>query len=116
MGENPQFSLNVSQGVGEIWVLLTRHITSIEDFRDNQEYITILVYKNEGKRVYYPCRFIIKTLNFNIIIMILLSLYHLTLYFIWPHPTLCVQYSIEHQKQPIIKCFKIFDIILSSLV
>ncbi|XP_026469343.1 calpain-7-like isoform X1 [Ctenocephalides felis] len=54
VGENPQFSLNVSQGVGEIWVLLTRHITSIEDFRDNQEYITILVYKNEGKRVYYP--------------------------------------------------------------
>lgn len=56
VGENPQFSLNVSQGIGEIWVLLTRHITSIEDFRNNQEYITVLVYKNEGKRVYYPCK------------------------------------------------------------
>jgi len=55
IGDNPQFSLTVrSSGSSAVWVLLTRHITDIEDFRENHEYITILVYKNEGKRVYYP--------------------------------------------------------------
>ncbi|KAJ2948894.1 hypothetical protein O0L34_g5826 [Tuta absoluta] len=53
IGENPQFSLHV-QGKGAVWLLLTRHITSIEDFRNNQEYITLLVYKTGGRRVYYP--------------------------------------------------------------
>ena len=55
IGLNPQFSLQVKPGVnGAIWILLTRHITDISDFRQNQEYITVLVYKNDGKRVYYP--------------------------------------------------------------
>ncbi|XP_015603072.1 calpain-7 isoform X2 [Cephus cinctus] len=55
IGDNPQFSLEVQPDVsGAIWILLTRHITDIADFRQNQEYITILVYKNDGKRVYYP--------------------------------------------------------------
>ncbi|XP_063972972.1 calpain-7-like [Diachasmimorpha longicaudata] len=55
IGDNPQFSLEVPSGVsGDIWILLTRHITDIADFRQNQEYITVLVYKNNGKRVYYP--------------------------------------------------------------
>ncbi|XP_026327354.1 calpain-7-like [Hyposmocoma kahamanoa] len=53
IGENPQFSLHV-QGKGAVWLLLTRHITQIEDFRDNQEYITLVVYKHGGRRVYYP--------------------------------------------------------------
>ncbi|VVD05817.1 unnamed protein product [Leptidea sinapis] len=52
VGENPQFSLKV-RGQGAVWLLLTRHITNIEDFRDNKEYITLLVYRS-GKRVYYP--------------------------------------------------------------
>ncbi|XP_045448055.1 calpain-7-like [Melitaea cinxia] len=52
IGENPQFTLHV-QGKGAVWLLLTRHITQIDDFRDNKEYITLLVYKN-GRRVYYP--------------------------------------------------------------
>lgn len=52
ISENPQFTLHV-QGKGAVWLLLTRHITRIDDFRDNKEYITLLVYKN-GKRVYYP--------------------------------------------------------------
>ncbi|CAB3236560.1 unnamed protein product [Arctia plantaginis] len=52
IGENPQFSLHV-QGKGVVWLLLSRHITQINDFRDNKEYITLLVYKN-GRRVYYP--------------------------------------------------------------
>ncbi|XP_045498046.1 calpain-7-like [Colias croceus] len=52
VGENPQFSLHV-QGKGAVWLLLTRHITQIDDFRNNKEYITLLVYKN-GQRVYYP--------------------------------------------------------------
>ncbi|KAL1494017.1 hypothetical protein ABEB36_009690 [Hypothenemus hampei] len=51
---NPQFSLNVSPDVnGAIWILLTRHIMDIEDFRNNKEFITVFVYKN-GKKVYYP--------------------------------------------------------------
>jgi calpain-7 len=55
IGDNPQFSLNVPAGRGSIYVLLTRHITTIEDFRENKEYITLLVYHHKnGKRVYYP--------------------------------------------------------------
>ncbi|KAI5744303.1 hypothetical protein M8J76_001054 [Diaphorina citri] len=54
IGENPQFRLEVGGGVGAVWILLTRHITQLEDFKQNREYITVLVYKNEGKRVYYP--------------------------------------------------------------
>jgi len=56
IGENPQFSLEMrdcSAG-GAVWLLLSRHITDIQDFRNNKEYITLLVYKNNGKRVYYP--------------------------------------------------------------
>lgn len=55
VGDNPQFSLIVPAGRGSIYVLLTRHITTIEDFRENKEYITLLVYHHKnGKRVYYP--------------------------------------------------------------
>lgn len=55
IGDNPQFSLSVPAGRGSIYVLLTRHITSIEDFRENKEYITLLVYHHKnGRRVYYP--------------------------------------------------------------
>ncbi|KAJ6629268.1 Calpain-7, partial [Pseudolycoriella hygida] len=54
IGDNPQYQLSVAAGRGSIWVLLTRHITSIDDFRENKEYITLLVYQNNGKRVYYP--------------------------------------------------------------
>ncbi|CAH2048365.1 unnamed protein product, partial [Iphiclides podalirius] len=53
VGENPQFSL-LARDKGAIWLLLTRHITRLDDFRDNREYITLLVYKNDGRRVYYP--------------------------------------------------------------
>lgn len=55
VGDNPQFYLNVPAGRGSIYVLLTRHITTIEDFRENKEYISLLVYNHKnGKRVYYP--------------------------------------------------------------
>lgn len=57
IGDNPQFNLRVGAGQGSVWVLLTRHITSIDDFRENHEYITLLVYQNAGKRIYYPCKF-----------------------------------------------------------
>lgn len=58
IGDNPQFTLRVGKGTGSVWVLLTRHIMAIEDFRENHEYITLLVYQNNGKRVYYPCRYL----------------------------------------------------------
>ena len=54
ISNNPQFSLELERGSGAMWILLSRHITDIEDFRNNKEYITVLVYKNDGKKVYYP--------------------------------------------------------------
>jgi len=56
MGENPQFRLEVkdANNGGAVWLLLSRHITDIADFRDNKEYITLLVYKNGGNRIFYP--------------------------------------------------------------
>ncbi|KAK8750520.1 hypothetical protein OTU49_014879 [Cherax quadricarinatus] len=55
IGENPQYSLDVQcPGGTAVWILLTRHITEIEDFRNNKEYITLLVYKTGGKKVFYP--------------------------------------------------------------
>lgn len=62
IGENPQYSLQVKSNSASsaVWVLLTRHITEIQDFSQNREYITVLVYKNEGKRVYYPCKLLRK--------------------------------------------------------
>lgn len=60
IGENPQFRMEVKPGAsGAVWILLTRHITQIDDFRENREYITVLVYKNDGRRVYYPCKYIV---------------------------------------------------------
>ena len=55
IGENPQYVLEVNgNGTAVVWVLLTRHITEIEDFKENREYITVLVYDTDGKRVFYP--------------------------------------------------------------
>lgn len=55
IAENPQFLLKIGPGNGSVWVLLTRHITAIEDFRHNREYITVVAYENGGRKVYYPC-------------------------------------------------------------
>ena len=54
ISNNPQFSLELSKGSGALWILLSRHITDIQDFKNNKEYITVLLYKNDGKKVYYP--------------------------------------------------------------
>ena len=55
ISQNPQYSLELTgSGNGALWILLSRHILDIEDFKNNKEYITVLVYKNNGKRVYYP--------------------------------------------------------------
>ncbi|KAF0307862.1 Calpain-7 [Amphibalanus amphitrite] len=55
IGENPQYRLEV-RGPTVVWVLLSRHITEIEDFRNNKEYITVAVYRTDGSRVYYPSK------------------------------------------------------------
>ncbi|XP_022109312.1 calpain-7-like isoform X2 [Acanthaster planci] len=52
LSNNPQYKLDL-RGTGAVWVLLTRHITDKDDFADNKEFITLLVYKG-GKKVYYP--------------------------------------------------------------
>uniref|UniRef100_A0A0K2TNJ9 Calpain catalytic domain-containing protein n=1 Tax=Lepeophtheirus salmonis TaxID=72036 RepID=A0A0K2TNJ9_LEPSM len=52
---NPQYLLELTApGPGALWILLSRHITDIEDFKNNKEYIALMVYKNKGKRIYYP--------------------------------------------------------------
>lgn len=54
IGENPQFSLELSKSGCAVWILLTRHIIDREDFANNREYICLLVYKNNGRKVYLP--------------------------------------------------------------
>lgn len=56
LANNPQYRLEVQcpAGGAAIWVLLTRHITDKDDFAQNKEFITLVVYKTEGKKVYYP--------------------------------------------------------------
>ena len=61
LGDNPQYVVRVrtqnhanSVKKCTTWLLLTRHITDKADFAENKEYITLIVYKNGGKRVYYP--------------------------------------------------------------
>jgi len=57
ISENPQFCLDVNNvKSGAVWILLTRHITELQDFKENREYITVLVYQNNGKRIYYPSK------------------------------------------------------------
>ncbi|TNN29874.1 Calpain-7 [Liparis tanakae] len=56
LANNPQFKLEVQcpTGGAAVWVLLTRHITDKDDFAQNREFITLVVYQTEGKKVYYP--------------------------------------------------------------
>lgn len=56
LANNPQYKLEVQcpQGGAPVWVLLTRHITDKDDFAQNREFITLVVYKTDGKKVYYP--------------------------------------------------------------
>jgi len=58
LGDNPQYLLKVKCKPSSIkcttWILLTRHIVDKADFAENKEYIALIVYKNNGKRIYYP--------------------------------------------------------------
>ncbi|KAL8615723.1 hypothetical protein ACOMHN_007476 [Nucella lapillus] len=55
MSDNPQYRLELktSQSAA-VWILLTRHIVDKADFADNKEFITVLVYKTGGKKIFYP--------------------------------------------------------------
>lgn len=54
IGDNPQYSLTLKSPESTVWILLTRHITDRNDFANNREYIALLVYKNNGDKVYMP--------------------------------------------------------------
>ncbi|CAC5410761.1 CAPN7 [Mytilus coruscus] len=55
ISDNPQYRLELrAPQASAVWILLTRHITDKDDFADNREFITLLVYKNNGQKVYYP--------------------------------------------------------------
>ncbi|XP_055947914.1 calpain-7-like [Argiope bruennichi] len=54
IGENPQFCLDLKSSNCAVWILLTRHITDRDDFANNREFIAVVVYKNEGHKVYIP--------------------------------------------------------------
>ncbi|KAL7976770.1 hypothetical protein Chor_008719 [Crotalus horridus] len=56
LANNPQYRLEVEcpQGGAAVWVLLSRHITDKDDFAHNREFITMVVYKTDGKKIYYP--------------------------------------------------------------
>uniref|UniRef100_A0A915CQ69 Calpain catalytic domain-containing protein n=1 Tax=Ditylenchus dipsaci TaxID=166011 RepID=A0A915CQ69_9BILA len=56
IGDNPQYYLEVNNkhDTASVWILLTRHIIEKDDFADNKEYITVIVYKSGGKRIYLP--------------------------------------------------------------
>ena len=60
LGDNPQYVLKINPNPKvkkcTTWLLLTRHITDKADFAENKEYIALVVYKNGGKRVYYPSK------------------------------------------------------------
>lgn len=54
MGENPQFRLEFkTKEPAILWILLSRHITTIDDFANNREFITCHLYDG-GDTVYYP--------------------------------------------------------------
>jgi len=55
LASNPQYMLEVStKQPTVVWILLSRHITDKDDFGENKEFISLVVYKNDGKKVYYP--------------------------------------------------------------
>ncbi|GBN12887.1 Calpain-7 [Araneus ventricosus] len=54
IAENPQFCLDLKSTNCAVWILLTRHITDRDDFANNREFIAVVVYKNEGRKVYIP--------------------------------------------------------------
>lgn len=54
MGENPQFTLKVPNKSTSVWILLSKHLTSVKEL-ETREAITLHVYeKRNGNRVYYP--------------------------------------------------------------
>lgn len=65
VGDNPQYKLQINQsGSCAIWIHLIRHITDKDDFAENKEFITVVVFKGNGKRIFYPCMYCMRKLTY----------------------------------------------------
>ncbi|XP_037044700.1 calpain-7-like [Bradysia coprophila] len=54
IGDSPQYSLTVGSGTGSVWILLTTHVTCSEDICQKREFLRLLVYLNNGRKVIFP--------------------------------------------------------------
>ncbi|KNC46780.1 Capn7 protein [Thecamonas trahens ATCC 50062] len=67
LGYNPQYALqtvNKSKTPGSVWILLSRHVTALEE--RSEDYLTVHVFENtNGARVYYGERAVVRGTYIN---------------------------------------------------
>lgn len=55
----------MESGTGSIWILLTTHVTCIEDISQKREFIYLRVYLNNGRKMLFPCENIVSLISYN---------------------------------------------------